>query len=130
LWFQVIFADGTTATRSPDGVLFDILGGTCTIIEVKKRHTSIAFAQLRFRYLPILRAALAYDVSSACRAGGGIGMGPPSWSFRLVEIATAFDPEDKGSEPVVHIIKDLGEAKDADEGVNFLSFRADGRKWW
>jgi hypothetical protein len=124
---------------SPDGVLFDIPRGRITIVEVKRRHTSTAFTQLRSKYLPVLQAALEgvgleRPLGTACREGGGgliRGGGAPAariWSFHLVEVAPAYDPCDAGGEKV-HLIRHLDQAVDQEVGMNFLPFRSTQPKW-
>lgn len=58
----------------PDGLLFDFHAGIVYVVEIKLRHTSDAWWQLKRLYEPVLRVALG-----------------PLWDFRLVEVVRWYD---------------------------------------
>ena len=60
----------------PDGLLIDSEQGLIVIIEIKLRHTSDAWWQLRHLYEPVVRKLF----------------GDTQWRYGLVEIVRWFDP--------------------------------------
>jgi hypothetical protein len=59
----------------PDFVVIDRYLLRCTVFEIKLKHTSDAWWQVRQLYIPVLRALL-----------------PPSFTFHAVELVKWFDP--------------------------------------
>jgi len=76
-WFRFLEL-GTEKPRwcQPDALLFDFDNGTITIVECKLQHTSDAWWQLRWLYLPVVSKAFPGTL----------------WKFRLVEVVKWFDP--------------------------------------
>ena len=73
-WLQ--FYDPDQRICQPDGILFDFERGVITLIEIKLRHCTDAYWQLRKLYQPVLR-----------------GMFPASlWDIRCIEIVRWYDP--------------------------------------
>lgn len=60
----------------PDGILFDLMAGRITIVECKLQHTSDAWWQLRWLYLPVVSKAFTTD----------------KWNFAVVEVVKWYDP--------------------------------------
>lgn len=60
----------------PDGLLFDIRNGRLTIVECKLQHTSDAWWQLRWLYLPVVSKAFEADI----------------WEYGVVEVTKWYDP--------------------------------------
>lgn len=60
----------------PDAILFNLEEGTITIVECKLQHTSDAWWQLKWLYLPVLSKAFPGTL----------------WEFRLIEVVKWFDP--------------------------------------
>lgn len=52
----IVWADhsGQPSWAQPDGLLFDFRRGRITIIEIKLRHTTESYWQLRYLYLPLV----------------------------------------------------------------------------
>lgn len=63
----------------PDGLLFDLEAGIVTIVEVKYKHTSDAWWQLRKLYEPVLRKMFEHPQNGF-------------WDFRMLEIVKWYDP--------------------------------------
>lgn len=76
-WFRFLEV-GAEKPRwcQPDALLFDFESGTITIVECKLQHTSDAWWQLRWLYLPIISKAFPGNL----------------WKFKLVEVVKWFDP--------------------------------------
>ena len=62
----------------PDALILDIRKGTITIIEIKLKHTSDAWWQVRRLYLPLVQCIFGED-----------------WEYIAVEVAKWFDPHTK-----------------------------------
>ena len=60
----------------PDGLLFQPYHGRITIVEFKLQHTSDAWWQLKWLYLPVVARAFPGDL----------------WNFALCEVTKWFDP--------------------------------------
>lgn len=60
----------------PDGLLFDFFRGRLTIIEIKLRHTSDAYYQLRQLYEPVIRILFPSSL----------------WDIRCCEVVKWYDP--------------------------------------
>lgn len=87
-----------------DALLVDRERKICTICEVKYQHTSDAWWQLRWLYLPVLEKAL------------------PDMRFRLVEIVHWHDPATAFPERY-RLIRSLDEANEASIGVHLFNPR-------
>ncbi len=59
----------------PDGLLVDFLSGLVTVVEIKLKHTSDAWWQIRHKYEPVLRNLFSDD-----------------WQFSSLEVVRWFDP--------------------------------------
>ena len=93
-WFR--FAEvGVEKPRwcQPDGLLIDIDAGIITIVECKLQHTSDAWWQLRWLYLPVISKAFPGT----------------AWEFRILEVtkwydcATAFPEKVKMCADILHV---------------------------
>lgn len=75
-WFSFI-NDRSPKLRfcQPDGLLFDPWRGICTLVEVKLKHTPLAWWQMRQLYAPVVQAALG-----------------AKWTIHTVEVVRWFDP--------------------------------------
>ncbi len=56
LWFNYADARGDDKWCQTDGLIVDPWKGRIVIVEVKLQHTSVAYEQLFYIYLPVLRA--------------------------------------------------------------------------
>ena len=88
----------------PDGLLFQPKQGTLTVVEVKLQHTSDAWWQLRWLYLPVVAGAFPPDL----------------WDYRLVEVTKWYDPATAFPEPV-QLCASLGNAAPGRFGVHIWS---------
>lgn len=60
----------------PDGLLFDFAAGQITIVECKLQHTSDAWWQLKWLYLPVIAKAFPGT----------------HWKYGLIEVTKWYDP--------------------------------------
>ncbi len=58
----------------PDGLIFDLRAGECTVVEVKYSHTLNAWDQLELLYVPVIKHLL------------------PDWQLSTLEIVKWYDP--------------------------------------
>lgn len=56
VWFGFLDASGRTRYCQPDGLLIDLFNRRVTIVEIKVRHTLLAWWQVRALYQPVIRA--------------------------------------------------------------------------
>lgn len=79
------FRNGTPRLEwcQPDGLLVDLTRGLITIVEIKLKHTSSAWWQIRHKYEPVLRTL--FNSSS--------GEDIPLWQFAALEVVKWFDPD-------------------------------------
>jgi len=76
-WF-IFQANGHPERRwcQPDAMIVNIRTGLITLVEIKLRHTSLAWWQLRHLYTPVIRTLFP----------------APNWEIAMVEIVRWFDP--------------------------------------
>lgn len=76
-WFRFLEV-GVEKPRwcQPDALLFDFTAGKITIVECKLQHTSDAWWQLRWLYLPVISKAFPGDL----------------WKFSIIEVVKWYDP--------------------------------------
>lgn len=74
-WLQ--FYDPAQRICQPDGLLFDVENGVIILIEIKLRHCTEAYWQLKKLYLPVLRDMFPYTL----------------WDIRCIEIVRWYDPD-------------------------------------
>jgi len=86
IWFS-FYAGGYAGRRyaQPDGLLFDLERGVITIVEVKIRHTTRAWWQLRELYQPLVEFKF------------------PDWGVEVVEVFNYFDKKEAVPEKVMHV---------------------------
>jgi len=84
-WFRFRGAHGRWRYCQPDGLLFDVPAGTCTVCEIKLQHTPYAFWQLFALYIPVVQCAL------------------PDFTFRGCEVTRWYAPE-PGDTPVPYAL--------------------------
>ena len=78
-WIRFESGGGTKPSYcQPDTILLDIRRGTITVVEIKIKHTSDAWWQVRRLYLPVVRCIFGSD-----------------WEYIAVEITKWFDPHTK-----------------------------------
>lgn len=70
----------------PDAVVLDKELARCTVFEIKLKHTSDAWWQVRQLYIPVLRALL-----------------PPYYTFHAIELVKWFDPHTSFPEPFKYL---------------------------
>ena len=77
-WFLFGSVAGPDRGRwcQPDGLLFQPLYATITVIEIKLQHTSDAWWQTRQLYLPVVARAFPPDI----------------WRYNICEIVKWYDP--------------------------------------
>ena len=73
----------------PDALVFDPRQGIITVVEVKLRHTSNAWWQLKELYIPVVRAVFG-----------------SAWEYRPIEVVKSFDPHTKFPEKF-ELIRDV-----------------------
>ena len=73
----------------PDGLLVDLAAQTITIIEIKLRHTVIAWHQLRQLYEPVMRHLMG-----------------PQWGYSVLEIVRWYDGRTPFPEKV-QLVRDI-----------------------
>lgn len=84
----IVFDDGDCERVrycQPDGLIIDLERGRVTIVEIKLQHTPHAWWQLRWLYLPVVRALFAAD---------------HLWQYEVVEVVRWYDPAISFPEPV------------------------------
>lgn len=82
----LIFWTGTSGKPNwcqPDGLHFNFRLGILTIVEIKLKHTCVAWYQLRQLYQPVLAKLFP----------------APLWKHRVLELCQYFDPEERIPEP-------------------------------
>ncbi len=75
-WFS--FLNGSNEKRKycqPDGLIIDIPHNRIIIVEIKLKHTDLAWWQTRHLYEPVIRAKLGGD-----------------WDYSIVELVRWYDP--------------------------------------
>lgn len=85
----------------PDGLLFDLHGRSITIIEVKLKHTTEAWWQLRHLYVPVIAALFP----------------PTVWTLKVCEIVRWYDPATVYPERVA-LVPNVLAVGDKDFGVH------------
>lgn len=88
----------------PDGLLFQPLYETITIVEVKLQHTSDAWWQVKQLYLPVIAAAFPPDL----------------WRYNYAEVVKWHDPAVSFPEPY-RLIPDLLALGEDQFGVHILN---------
>ncbi len=73
-WLQ--FYDPDQRICQPDGLLFDFENGVITLVEIKLRHCTDAYWQLRKLYQPVLRCMFPASI----------------WDIRCIEVVRWYDP--------------------------------------
>jgi len=107
-WFEftTAYSGSVFLHCQPDFLVFDIRRGTITVGEVKLKHTSDAWFQLRQLYVPVVRHVFG-----------------PTWDYRVVEVAKIFDPDTLFPEAYT-LIRDINDVERRADNVFYVHV------WW